>query len=508
MRRRIHLALTAGVAFGALATLSLAAGRGRSAAHATPGAWHFVTAPNLRPPRLQVLSRKRGAISHGYFLGDNLPNLGNLTRLYGKPSLVLLDSALRPVWVQGVGPDGAGDDLQQETYRGAPVLVWWHGGLTPTGTSQRLPMISVVDEHYRRVANLQAKAPWLIDGHDDWIEGSHIWFVVARYVQGQDLTPYGGPSNGTIYDCGLEEYDLSTGKLLYTWDALNPGGQPNVPLSESEVPPPPPNAGHGKFWDPYHLNSLQVLPHHRLLISMRNTWGIYLIDTATSKTVWTLGGKASTFSQGRHAHFAWQHDARLVTHGPEEEMTLFNDDCCQQNTQGASGQSRGMILRLDTRTHASTLVAAYRHNPPLIEGGSGSMQLLSRGNVLIDWSDYLSEYSRSGKQLLDARWPGMNHSYRATYTDTWVGTPYYPPTGAVRQVHGHTVVYASWNGATQMVSWAVLAGSSKGALSRVGTHARTGFETHMTLSRRYHVYEVQALGARGRVLRTSPPFPG
>ena len=241
---------------------------------------------------------------------------------------------------------------------------------------------------------------------------------------------------------------------------------------------------------------------------MRNTSSIYLLDRAAGAVLWTLGGKHSTFRQGRHARFAWQHDARLVTHGASEELSLFNDNCCGDNNQAAGRQSLGMIIRLNTRMHHSELVAAYHHRPPLIIGSCGSLQLLAGGRVLVGWSNYLSEYSRTGRQLLDARWPGLDRGYRARYIDTWVGKPYYPPSGAVRLLHGHTVVYASWNGATQVSRWAVLAGGSSKALTRVGTHARTGFETSIILSRRYRVYEVQALGPQGRVLRTSRPFSG
>ncbi len=508
-QRILRFAVTAGLAVGALLTASLATASGRTdSGAATQEAWHFVSAPNLRPPRVLLLSHKHGAISNGLFLGDNLPALAHSRPVAGEASVMLLDSAMRPVWVQGVGLHGANDNLQQETYQGHPVLSWWEGGQAPNGIGIRIPKVIVVDERYRRIATIQAALPWLVDGHDYAIVGNSIWLAVGRYLHDQNESAYGGSTHGTLYDCGIQEYDLRTGKLLYTWDALNPGGQPHVPLSQSEVPPPPSNAGPSSYWNPYHLNSLQVLPHHRLLISMRDTSAVYLIDTATSKTVWTLGGKASTFSQGPDADFAWQHDARLVSNGAgaDAELTLFNDNCCQDNTPAGSQQSKGMIITINPRTHTTTLVAAYRHRPPLLTDALGSMQLLGGGNVLIDWSHYVSEYSSSGQQLLDARWPGLDKSYRVTYTDTWVGIPYYPPAGAVRQVHGKAVVYASWNGATQVASWAVLAGSSKRTLQRVSTHARTGFETHMTLTRPYHLYEVQALGAQGRVLRTSRPF--
>jgi hypothetical protein len=244
---------------------------------------------------------------------------------------------------------------------------------------------------------------------------------------------------------------------------------------------------------------------------MRNTWGVYLIDRASGQPVWTLGGKHSSFPLGRRTRFAWQHDARTVASvgaagGQAVELTLFNDNCCADGSL-AGRPSKGMILRLNPVTHRAGLVVAYRHSPPLVVPGFGSLQPLPAGRVLIDWGGaYLSEYTRSGRKLLDVRWPGVDRSYRALYTDGWAGTPYYPPAGAVRQVHGRTIVYASWNGATQVARWEVRAGNNTSSLRRVGGRARTGFETKIALRRRYRVYEVRAVNAHGSVLRTSAPF--
>ena len=47
---------------------------------------------------------------------------------------------------------------------------------------------------------------------------------------------------------------------------------------------------------------------------MRNTWPVYLVDPKTGKIVWTLGGKNSLFNFAwPNAHFAWQHDAQLLS---------------------------------------------------------------------------------------------------------------------------------------------------------------------------------------------------
>ena len=69
--------------------------------------------------------------------------------------------------------------------------------------------------------------------------------------------------------------------------------------------------------------------------------------------------------------------------------------------------------------------------------------------------------------LLDAFWPVPDLNYR-TYVQNWVGIPYFPPSGAVRNNGAKATVYASWDGDTQVVGWRVLAGSSAQSLKSGG----------------------------------------
>jgi hypothetical protein len=136
------------------------------------------------------------------------------------------------------------------------------------------------------------------------------------------------------------------------------------------------------------------------------------------------------------------------------------------------------------------------------------MNVLSNGNALVGWGSlpYFSEYSKTGALLLDAIWPGKDLSYRAEFSGNWVGTPYFPPSGAARKAKGKVTVYASWDGDTQVTSWKVLAGSDANKLPVVATKAKSGFETAITLATSAKVYKVQAFDAKGHLLRTSKAF--
>lgn len=480
-------------------------------AYTTKGASSFVSAPRLHPPKLKTLVKTQTSkLAKGYFLLDNFPNLTVTGPMTGEGGPLMMDSKLQPTWAYPVGTDVTSTNLSEQTYNGKHVLLWWTGVVTNTGASTS-GQVNIVDQSYRKVATIKAAAPWVISVHDAVISGGDLWVTVYRNVPGQDLTAYGGQASGVVYDSGVQEYDIKTGKLLYTWDALNPGGTANVPLSEAEQSAPGPLAPAGTPWDAYHINSVQVLPGNQILVSMRNTWAAYLINTKTNQTVWTLGGKASSFKFAANAVFAWQHDVRML---PHNQVSLFNDNCCEITGPGMfaspNGASGGLVLNVNTSSHTVSLAKSYTHkNPTLNPAFLGSMNVLSNGNALVGWGSfpYFSEYSSNGQLLLDAQWPGKDLSYRAGFTGDWVGTPYFPPSGAARRVKGGKVtVYASWDGSTLVTAWKVLAGSNANHLPVVASHAKSGFETAITIPKAAKVYKVQAFDAKGHLLRTSKAF--
>jgi hypothetical protein len=317
-----------------------------------------------------------------------------------------------------------------------------------------------------------------------------------------NLTPFGGPANGTLSDSAVQEYDLKTGKLVKTWDALQ-----HVPLTQSQSRPAPVA---GIPWDAYHINSIQLTGGGSFLTSFRNTWAAYLVNSA-GNVQWTLSGnqKISTFRLPSNAQFQFQHDVQLL---PGNTVSLFNDACCGIVGPGKFappiGPTRGMVLKLNNANHTGSLVSSYGRGNNFHAAFLGGMRLLPNGNVVISWGSQplFSEVSKTGKVLLDAVWPNPDLNYRV-YVQKWTGTPAFAPNGAVRKAGGKTTVYASWDGATQVVSWRVLGGKDAKHLATVASKAKNGFETAIALKASYKHYKVQALDGKGHVLRTSGVFP-
>jgi Arylsulfotransferase (ASST) len=479
------------------------------AAYTTKNAWSFVSAPKLHPPNLTTTQKTQfKQLAPGYFMVANFKNQGLKVPMAGQSGPLILDHNLQPVWFNPVGVNAFAGNLQAQSYNGKPVLSWWQGVVSGTGVTTSGEDV-VVDQHYKHVATLKGVDGWTISEHEMIISGANAWVTAYKTVP-MNLKSLGGSANGQVLDSAVQEYRLATGQLLYTWDALNPGGTPNIPLTQSQTRPVA-----GVPWDAYHINSIQLTGNETFLVSLRDTWSAYLISRTTGAIQWTLSGnpKLSTFALPTNAQFQWQHDVQLHNGGV---VSMFDDACCDISVDSKgkatvgkpSGPTRSVVLKLDLTKHTGTLASQYTRGNNFNAAFLGNTQLLSNGNVAIDWGSqpFFSEVGNKGNVLLDALWPAPDVNYR-TYVQKWVGIPFFPPSGAVRNNGGKATVYASWDGDTQVVGWRVLAGSSAQSLKTVATKAKTGFETSVALIKTYKAYEVQALGPNGRLLGTSKAFP-
>ncbi len=85
-----------------------------------------------------------------------------------------------------------------------------------------------------------------------------------------------------------------------------------------------------------------------------------------------------------------------------------------------------------------------------------------------------------------------------------MGKPTTSPSVAVRKVKGHIVVYGSWNGATNVAKWKVLAGKTSGNVKTgAGEASRLGFETYVRAGNSGPYFKIEALDSHGHVLGTS-----
>jgi hypothetical protein len=451
-----------------------------------PPTQHFRSRPDLEPPPVDVLTAQSAAPGYVFFAPK-------MKVVQAGPMIV--DNEGQVVWFQPLGTHGVAD-FKVQSYHGRPVLTWWRG-------RERMGVgngyFVILDDTYHEIARVYAGHKYAGDIHEFVITDRNTALFPVYHQLKVDLSASGGPRQGRIFDGIVQEVDIPTGRVLFEWHSY-----PEVALDESYAPPP--KAAKGKKaapWDYFHANSIEVDDDGDFIVSARNTHAVYKIDRQTGKILWRLGGKKSDFAMGPGTKFGWQHDARRQDDGT---ITIFDNSAAPPIAKF----SRILVLRVDTENEKATLVRSYRHPQGLLAPFEGNAQFLENGDVFVSWGaiPYYTEFDASGQVVLDARFgkgtakiTGPNQdadTYRAFRFD-WQGHPTDRPAVAV---DGNTV-YVSWNGATEVTRWQVLAGPDIGHLTAVKNAPKTGFETAIPVQAGGEFFAVRALDANGAVLGTS-----
>jgi Arylsulfotransferase (ASST) len=486
---RRQVLVRAGTAAAGTAALGLAGCGGAAvvrhhhAARRAADVQHFVSRPDLRPPAITMFRSMPGKPGYVFL---NSPQAGP-----GQGGAMLLDTAGRLVWFSPVTAGNAVMDFARQSYQGIPVLTWWEGKIV-SGHGDGVAVIA--DSSYRRIHTIRAGAGLMADLHDFVLTPQGTALITAFGTASADLSGVGGPANGTVWSGVVQEIDIPSGNVLFQWDSLD-----HVAVTESYVTYS--GGANAAPFDYFHVNSIAVAADGDLLISARNTCTVYKIARPSGAITWRLGGKKSSFAFGPGARFYWQHDARPL---PGGGLSLFDDGASPPKEK----RSRAIVLDLDTWRMRATLGRRYVHPViSLLATAMGSAQVLPDGGMFVGWGTepYFSEFSRDGRLLLDGRLPANDPSYRA-FNYAWSGRPADPPAaGARARASGGATVYASWNGATDVRAWTVLAGKTRSSLSEAGSGPRTGFETAITVHSSGPYFAVEPRDANAQVLARSAP---
>ena len=354
---------------------------------------------------------------------------------------MILDNRLQPVWFRPVPVNLVAGDLSLQTWNGKPALSWWQGYVTNTGATESGEDV-VVNQHYQTVATLRGKDGWKLTLHEMIIRGHDAWVTANKDI----------PENLSRVRRRLQRRDRRLGgagvRPAHRQAALQLGRAPAHPAAglvgdaaDQRLPlgrlprqlDPAVRQRHVPGLDARHLGRLPRRHQDR-----QDPLDASAASTRRTRSRRTPTSSGSTTSACSRASV----------------VTMFDDHCCQLTGGGtyvpAPRSSRAIVLKLDPKTHTATLLRHYGDDYGLAVDYMGSLQTLPNGNVFVGFgsSPYFSEFSRSGKVLLDGVLPGHDLTYRATLQQ-WVGRPLTDPAGAARRSgSGGTTVYASWNGAT------------------------------------------------------------
>jgi hypothetical protein len=443
---------------------------------------HYLTRPDLTPPPVNLIHR-------GPRLAEGLifftPNNGS-----PPDGPMIVDDAGEPVWIHA-RPGTQATNLRVGRYQGEPALTWWEG-VVSNGVANGDYVVA--DSSYREIARVRAANGYGGDLHEFFIgPDDTAFFLITNAVEATIPGP-SGPIEGRATEAVIQEVDVASGRLLFEWHSL-----PSIDPSESYVPPPT----DGSPFDYIHANSIDLDADGNLLLCGRHTWAIYKIDRGSGAILWRLNGRRSDFKLGDEAAFAWQHDARAQPEG----ISIFDDGAMGSPPQ-PEAQSRGIVLALDTAAMTARLAREFVHPAGLLSTSQGSFQLMPTGGAFVGWGrlPQFSEFDANGALALDAVFPAGNQSYR-TYRFPWRGLPdAAPDIAAGARSDSAVVVYASWNGATEVAAWEVLGGAGLDALAPLIRVRRSGFETAIAVDARPRVALVRALDAAGAELGRSRPI--
>jgi hypothetical protein len=452
-----------------------------SEAHASGLAKSFRTRPDLHPSQIIVTKHAHG-VAPGYIFAAPRP----VSPARGGP--MMFDDRGRLIWFKQLAAGIQAVDFKVQHYEGNPVLTW---GQRPVSTREGAYEV-IANRHYRTIGRVKMTGAGVTtDLHDFKLLPNGNALMLGFRMVHRDLRRWGGSANGTVEEGVVQVVNVKSGKPVFTWHSLS-----HIGIGESYRRPD----GSGAF-DYLHANSVDITNDGNILMSARHTSAVYKISRKTGRILWRLNGKRSSFKVSRKAKFAFQHDAVPLPNG---DVTVFDNAAIDH---GSRKRSAGMRIHVDTRHHRATLVRAYRRPGKLglLSTSQGNYQVLPNGDAFVGWGSRpdLSEFSPRGKLLFDAHFPSTSQqSYRA-FRFPWSGRPLGSPTIKAGRRAAKTTVAASWNGATDVDRWVVLAGKRPSALKPVGVGPWKGFETILTVRTREPYVAVRALDARGKALRTS-----
>jgi hypothetical protein len=438
----------------------------------------FKTRRDLAPPSLTVTTNKPGTAPGLVFLA---PKGGR-----GQDGPMIVDNGGKLVWFKPMQGKLAAD-FRVQTYDGQPVLTWWEGllyGGDGDGVGQ------ILDQTYTPIATVRAGNGYSFDIHEFTITPQNTALVLAYERYKRDLRPWGGRKDARIVDNIVQEIDLKTGLVLFEWHSFG-----NVSPADSLTPAPTEN---GFEWEYFHANAIDLDTDGNFLVSGRNVSTIYKIDRATGKIIWRLGGKHSDFKLGPGVRFDFQHSIRRQ---PDGTLKLFDNSAAPPKRK----TSRVITIRLDEQAKTATLVNAFTHPAKLLSSSQGNVERLPNGNEFVGWGSqrYFTEFSPTGEVLFDGHLAKGNDNYRA-FRYEFSGRPNTPPKAVATAENGRITATVSWNGATDVARWELLAGADANALAPVGSATRAGFETTITAKSTAAVIAMRAYDAAGTVLGTSP----
>ncbi|KAK6430462.1 hypothetical protein LTR95_013386 [Oleoguttula sp. CCFEE 5521] len=407
------------------------------------------------------------------------------------------------------GPKGHAFAFGVQQYDGQDVLVYWNGTSFPEPVGRGNGAIHILNRHYEEIAVVTLAGNFVeltpgasyesnIDLHEIYITANDTLLVTANNVTRADLTSVGGSEDGWIVDCQIYEIDIATNGILFSWSSLDHLHELPLTASLYHLGSEGYNGTtQSKAWGYFHINSVAPF-QDGYIISSRYLCSAIAIG-ADGCVKWRIQGRdGADFTLGNGTNFCYQHDIRTLPVRPRgnESFVLHMHDNSNCPIDNGTVASSGLVLNVHPATRSVELSQRLRDpSKPIYAIAQGNFEPMLEGSFAgHGWIPVAEEFSSSGRRRSTIQYgaavarPGGGYlsgergtlSYRA-FKQAWTGCPLTRPDVVARKEGNATVVYVSWNGATEVLGWEVYGGTAEGNLAHMSTVAKRGFESKIRI---------------------------
>ncbi len=409
----------------------------------------YVTLPEDFPTINVTVATSQAA--EGYIF---LSSYHHLWSLGAQPYLLVLDNAGEPVFYRRMPP------LNNLDFKTQP------NGLL-TYFSRATNLLYVMDNSYTIVDTYEAGNGYLMDHHDfQLLPNGHALLMIwdPQPVDMSQIVEDGDPA-ATVIGLVIQELD-SAKNVVFQWSSWD-----HFAITDTQVNLTAAQIAY------VHGNAVELDFDGNLLISNRAMDEITKIDRETGDVIWRLGGRQNEFTFfDEDGPFYGQHDIRRLPNG---NVTIYD------NREGHFPYfSRAVEYQLDEEAKTATIAWQYRNTPDIYGAWLGNAQRLPNGNTLIGWGSTvptMTEVTPQGEVAFELTFSWPIVSYRA-FRFPWRGAPTWPPLLVMKAAETTTTLHYSWNGATDVAAYRVMAGSTADSMEQIGTQRKTGFEESTDIS--------------------------
>jgi hypothetical protein len=439
-----------------------------------------VTAPEATPaPRLATSRLTLPMDFPGITVTTPLSNTAEgylfLTNVgFGQSYMLMVDNTGEPVYYQRLAPSRMVLDFTKQPNGQLTYFDAYYGRFFG------------LDNTYTVKSTYQAGNGYQTDHHDLQIlpNGHYQLMIWDGHTVDMSKIVAGGKPDAWVIGLTVQEIDTQQ-NVVFEWRSWD-----HIALTETL------ESLTDSVITPVHGNALEPDYDGNILVSCRNLDAIIKIDRQTGDILWRLGGKLNDFTFVNDEGFHRQHDIRRLADG---DITLFDNRTLVQPLY-----SRAVEYRLDEVHKTATRVWEYRHTPDLYAPWVSNVQQLPNGDRLVSWglpTPNVTEVTPGGTPIFELGYTdNLQASYRV-FRFPWQGYPTWPPVLLLDQADGENRLHFSWNGATEVASYRILAGNTRHPDEVIGTVSKQGFETTLDVSKfadYYCYFQVLPIDRNGR----------